>query len=240
MKAGRRSLVAWIASGLLRGRDCELEQTVPGCVETGWRAPAWACRAHLDPVDGVRVADQYSIRAGFRGRYLSRISVGGGRNMEVEEPKPKRNFWNPFQKIEKYEQAVDMVKGLVAVSALAVLQFVIVGAFYAFQIETDFTPAPIDEFERWFMVGFSAVLVVLAGLAGWAVNAKQWWWITIILFVWGVFDGVSRFAPLLSGEYSSPFGAFMGILLLVVSIAGLRGRIAMSHFQRREDPDSEL
>lgn len=133
-------------------------------------------------------------------------------------------FWQPFQPITNYEQALAKTRTGVAIGVLLIVQGLILAvAALAGFAELFGLDGFYDDVERFSMVAVSALLAVIGLVLAILLHRFQRWWVVILLAVLGVVDMVSRIAGIFMG--SANIAAVIFVALEFVAIVGMvRGR----------------
>ncbi|MEE2526350.1 hypothetical protein V0U79_08225 [Hyphobacterium sp. HN65] len=156
---------------------------------------------------------------------------------DSENPKPKRNkveghsFWQPFQPITTYEQALAKTRTGVVVGILLIIQGVILAiAAMAGFAELFGLDRFVDDLERYSMVGVSIFLAVIGLVLALLLHRYQWWWVVVLLAVIGVFDMLSRIAGVFMGG-ANVAAIFFAIMEFVGIVSMVRGRIKLKRLE---------
>jgi multisubunit Na+/H+ antiporter MnhG subunit len=140
-------------------------------------------------------------------------------------------FFQPFQQITTYEQALAKTRAGTVVGALLFIQ----GALLSIAALAGFAEAFglarfNDEVERWSMFAFVAFFGLIGLALAILLHRYQWWWVVIALLVLGTFDFIMRLVGVFGG--GANFAAIIfAVIELVAMIAMVRGRRVLKRMQ---------
>jgi hypothetical protein len=167
------------------------------------------------------------------------MTISGEETMSEKPEKLGVSPWNPFQTYVTIESAIQAAKLAAWPPFLFGIAMFIIGASiligWDMSLFTGVTPE--DEFEKFAFGGFSIFIALVSFAFAAAVHWKYWWWAVAISCVFGIFDGVSRFFMIADPQILQDGPGFLvpslffGVIFVVCSIHGFRGRLAVSKFR---------
>ncbi len=145
----------------------------------------------------------------------------------AEQDKPRLS-WNPFQKIESEETALEAAKAGVAVAALIAVGYVIFMALKVFANQD-----PYGDSDAGSIVVVDSIAIALASFLGWRVHRAQATWASVLLLIWVIAETVGK-VVLVSTPGSSVSGAsfIVNIIGVIAGILSVRGCLRLASMRK--------